>query len=148
MFLNEMLGADRSEAPPEASYRIVVGERAVNPIEQELKERCSMEVARIAPQFPPIFLDSETGELEKPTNGKPEPWAQYFDGRVPAPWECARLMMDFTALIEADPRVIAARRRIQIARDLGPIRNIQVTRDGRATCPEYEAACKKEDITP
>ena len=29
-------------------------------------------------------------------------------------------MMEIDALIEADPRVIAARRRIEIARDLGP----------------------------
>jgi hypothetical protein len=142
-FLDEMLGKDSADAPIEASYRMCVGERSVNPIEHEAKERASMEVAALGVELPMIFLDHDTGGLE---DG--EDWAKYFDGRTPLPYECAELRMELDALVDAHPRVIAARRRVQIARSLGAIRKVQVTRDGRATCPEYEAACKKEGIEP
>ena len=68
----------------------MVGERSINPIEHELKERASIEVARLAFNCRRSSWTNETGELEKPTNGKPEPWAKYFDGRVPLPYECSR----------------------------------------------------------
>ena len=46
-FLDDMAGRTAPEAPPEASYRIVVGERSINPIEHELKERKAIEVSRL-----------------------------------------------------------------------------------------------------
>ena len=136
-FLDDMLGIDRGEAPPEASYRIVVGERFVNSIQAELTERCSIEIQRLGVELPVIFLGDD-GELEKPTNGKPEPWAKYFDGRVPLPYECAELMMELDAIIDAHPTIITARRRIELARSLGT----------RARKEQYETLCKMEGIAP
>jgi hypothetical protein len=137
-FLDDMLGKDRADVPVEASYKICVGERSINPIEHELKERASIEIAALGVELPTIFLDSETGELEKPSDGKPDQWAKFFDGRVPLPYECAELMMELDALVDAHPRVIAARRRIELARSLGP----------RATQEQYERLCKMEGLTP
>jgi hypothetical protein len=136
-FLDDMVGKSASEAPPEASYRIVVGERSINPIEHELKERLTIEVSRLGAELPTIFIDTD-GNLEKPGDGKPDPWCAYFDGRTPAPWEAAELMKDVTALLASHPVVIVGHHRILIARELGP----------RATKEQYIQQCEKEGVTP
>jgi hypothetical protein len=135
--LDDMAGKSAGEAPREASYRICVDARFVNSIEAELTERMAIEVQSLGVELPMIFIGDD-GELEKPTDGRPDPWCKYFDGRTPAPWECAELVKDVAALVDANPRVLVARLRIVIARELGP----------RATRQQYEERCKQEGIEP
>jgi hypothetical protein len=127
-FLGDMTMAPDVDAPP-APARIFVGERAINHIELEISERMALELQGIVP---PIFVDGDTGELDV-MDGRPEPWAQFFDGRIPLPWEAAKVQGEIHALV-----VEQYRDRIAIARELGP----------RATQQQYEAACRKEGIEP
>lgn len=109
---------------------ICVPGHAINSIEMELLEQMNGEISDIG--LPTIFVDSETGELEQRAAFR-EPWPDYFDGRTPHPSECAEVVIEMTALVEARfaPRII-------IARELGP----------NATRAQYVAACQKEGVQP
>lgn len=125
--IRDMTDGATSETRASGPYIVVPG-HAVNYIECDLYERMQNEILEIG--LPPIFVDQETGELEVRT-GITEPWRKFFDGRLPAPWECAEIFAELSALVEARyaPRII-------IARELGP----------DATQAMYVAACTKEGI--
>jgi hypothetical protein len=136
--IDDMLGKDRGTAPPENAYRICVHERCVNSVEAEVKERLSRRMRGVLTELPVIFIDEATGELDTPSDGRPEPWAAYFDGRIPKPWEVADLAKDITAL---EARILDEAgyfQRIAIARALGP----------RGTMEQYNEACKKAGLEP
>jgi hypothetical protein len=116
-------GADVAPEPP----RMVVGERHINAIEQELAERLILEIQTLS--MPCIFIGAN-GELDE-IRGEAEPWRMFFDGRIPAPWEAHRVKTELENLI-----VERYRDRIAIARELGP----------RATMADYVDACKREGI--
>jgi hypothetical protein len=133
--IDELLGKDRGAAAPETAYKICLFERCANSIEAELDEKLALQTSSALPL---IFIDETTGELDPPSDGQPEPWTKYFDGRVPSPWEAAELAKEITAM---EAQVLAEAGcfdRIAIAHDLGP----------RATKAQYETACAKEGVTP
>jgi hypothetical protein len=108
---------------------IVVPGHAINSIEMELLEQMHGEISDIG--LPPIFVDPETGELE--TRGNNEPWTEFFDGRIPAPWEAYELAAELVGIVEQK-----FAQRIAIAREC----------EKDATRQQYIQACKREGIEP
>jgi len=130
--VRSMTADAETERDAPAVVGMVVGARSANSIEQSLRAMECDQCALVG--LPEVFIDSETRELEKPANPThTDPFAQFFDGRVPSVGEAVELRAELHGMVAA-----RFADHIRIAHNLGP----------RATEQEYFAACARERIEP